>query len=71
MRYFELVGMSQDSRIQSSPEKPSENLFFLFKETKNFAGTDCSHSFDSGGYSSQNQSFDEVQYGMWQAGPCF
>ena len=88
--------MSHVSHIQSSPEKTSENLFFLFKETKNFIGTDCWHSFDSYseifccsvlqcvvavccsvlqrnvlnrmtyseiGYGSQNQLFDEVQYG--------
>jgi len=54
--------------IQSSHENPSGNCVFLFKKTKKFVGTDLFAFFQFVGYGSQNQLFDALEWGTWQAG---
>jgi len=59
------------SRIQSCPENPLGNFVLPYGKTKTFVGTDLVVLFRFGGlvgYSAQDQWFDALQWGEWQAG---
>ena len=51
---------------QSGPKNPSGN-FVLFKNTKTFVRSDLFAFLQFGRHGSQNQLFDEMQCGKWQA----
>jgi len=54
--------------IQSGPEDPFGMSFFYRTTPKLSSGQICLHSVKQVGYGSQNQLFDTLQWGKWQAG---